>query len=122
MNAKEIGEKLVALCREGRNMEAINELYADDIVSVEAAAPPEGDRTASGKEAVKGKNQWWVENHEVHSAHVGGPFPHGEDRFAVHFRYDVTSKPMGQRFEMEEMGLFTVKDGKVVKEEFFYSM
>ncbi len=124
MNALEIGQKLVAMCREGRNMDAINELYADDVVSVEAMAPPEGgEREMSGIDAVRGKNDWWNENHEVHDASVAGPFPHGDDRFCVHFKFDVTSKPMGgQRFSMEEIGLYSVADGKITKEEFFYTM
>ena len=52
----------------------------------------------------------------------GGPFPHGNDRFCVMFDYDVTNKPSGQRFQMEEVGLYTVADGKISKEEFFYAM
>ena len=73
---------------------------------------------------VKGKNEWWVNNHEVHSSSVKGPFPNG-DRFAVIFNYDVTAKagPMaGQRMKMEEVALYTVKDGKITREEFFYTM
>ena len=124
MSAKEIGEKLVAFCREGKNLESINTLYADDVESVEASAPPAGgDRVTKGKEGVIGKNQWWTENHEVHEASVEGPFPHGDDKFAVIFRYDITSKPMGgARLKMEEVGVFHVKDGKIAREEFFYSM
>ena len=75
-----------------------------------------------GLEAIRGKNEWWFANNEVHSGEVKGPFPHG-DRFAVIFNFDVTSKagPMaGQRFQMEEVGLYTVAGGKIVKEEFFY--
>ena len=56
----------------------------------------------------------------MHSAVVDGPFPH-DDRFAVRFTYDITFKPENKRFPMDEVGLFTVKDGKIVKEEFFYS-
>lgn len=122
MDAMEIGQQLVTCCSEGRNLEAIDTLYAGDIVSVEAADPPEGDREMQGIDAVRGKNQWWLDNHEVHSASVKGPFPHGEDRFAVTFNFDVTNKPSGQRFSMEEVALYTVSDGKVVREEFFYSM
>ena len=51
-----------------------------------------------------------------------GPFPHGSDRFAVYFKYDVTNKPSGRRMQMNEIGLFTVRNGKVSKEEFFYDM
>ena len=105
-----------------RTRQAINELYADDIVSIEAVAPQEGgEQVTNGIEGVLAKNQWFSENHEIHDASVAGPFPH-DDRFAVLFKYDVTHKPSGQRMQMEEVGLFTVADGKVAKEEFFYSM
>lgn len=123
MSAKEIGQKMVALCKEGKNLESINTLYAENIVSVEAAAPPQGgERITEGLEGVRGKNQWWSENHEIHSAKVSGPYPHGEDKFAVRFEYDITNKPSGMRMQMDEVGVFTVKDGKVIREEFFYDM
>ena len=121
MNAKEIGGKLVELCSQGKNMDAIDQLYANDVVSVEAGGPPGMDRTATGKEAVIGKNKWWTDNHEVHAAKCEGPFPH-DDRFAVRFEYDVTNKPSGKRFVMKEVGLFNTKNGKITREEFFYDM
>lgn len=121
MTTHDIGKQLVAFCREGRNLDAIDALYADDVVSVEAGGPAGMDRTTHGKQGAIGKNQWWVENHDVHGASCEGPFPH-DDRFAVRFTYDVTNKPSGQRFTMDEVGLYTVKDGKIVREEFFYSM
>jgi ketosteroid isomerase-like protein len=34
----------------------------------------------------------------------------------------VTAKATGQRFQMEEMALYTVKDGKIVGEQFFYNV
>ncbi len=121
MNANEIGKRLVELCREGKNVECVNTFYAKDVVSIEAAPPPNGgDRVTKGIDAVRGKNEMWAEIHEVHSAGVQGPYPHGEDRFAVRFDYDVTNRPTGQRMQMDEVGLFTVEDGKIVKEEFFY--
>lgn len=122
MSAKEIGQKLVAFCKEGKNLESINTLYSENIESIEASAGPDGNRIAQGIEAVRGKNQWWSENHDIHSANVAGPYPHGEDRFAVRFEYDITNKPSGQRMQMDEVGLFTVEGGKIVKEEFFYDM
>ena len=122
-NAKEIGIRLVELCNQGKNEDAVEELYADDIVSVEAAKGPQFPREVTGKGKILEKNQWWGENHEVHSASVQGPFPHGDDRFAAIFKFDVTSKPMNnQRFQMEEVAVYTVKDGKIVREEFYYDM
>jgi ketosteroid isomerase-like protein len=121
MNASEIGKKLVQFCQEGKNLDSINTLYADDVVSVEAFAPPgTTDRAAKGIEAVRKKHDWWTENHVVHSAETYGPYPHGDDRFAVRFVYDITLKPTGKRTTMDEVAVFTVANGKVVREEFFY--
>lgn len=123
MSAKEIGNKLVAFCNEGKNLESINTLYAENIESIEAGTPPGGrDRTTKGIEGVRGKNQWWTENHEVHSSEVHGPYPHGDDKFAVRFVYDVTNKPSGHRMKMDEVGVFTVANDKVIREEYFYDM
>ena len=36
MNTEEVGKKLVDYCRKGEWMKALNDLYAKDIVSVEA--------------------------------------------------------------------------------------
>jgi hypothetical protein len=119
-----IGKTLVELCKEGKNSEAIDTLYSHHIVSVEAMRGPDHPARVEGIEAVKGKATWWEANHEVHSAEVAGPFPN-EDRFIVRFTYDVTAKtgPMaGKRMMLDEAALYTVKDGKITHEEFFYSM
>jgi ketosteroid isomerase-like protein len=119
MTTLEIGNKLVELCRQGKNHEAIEALYAPDIVSVEAAAMPGSSAETRGREGVFAKSKWWSENHTVHAAGCEGPWPHG-DRFIVRFSYDITHKPSNTRRKMEEAALFTVKDGKIVREEFFY--
>jgi ketosteroid isomerase-like protein len=120
MNTMDIANKLVALCREGRNDEALTSLYAEHAVSVEAGAPPGGDAESKGLQAIRGKGEWWRDNHEVHSASVTGPWPHG-NRFIVGFQVDVTFKPSGQRMKMDEVALYTVENGKIVREEFFYA-
>ena len=121
MSTEKIGSRLVELCKEGRNMDAINELYAEDIVSVEAAEGGGMPRTMEGIDAVRGKTEWWYANNEVHGGEVKGPFNHGDDEFAVFFAMDVTSKESGDRMNFEEVGVYTVKDGKIVREEFFYT-
>lgn len=35
MNTQEVADKLVQLCREGKHEQAIDELYADNVVSKE---------------------------------------------------------------------------------------
>jgi ketosteroid isomerase-like protein len=117
----EIAKKYVALCKEGKNATILDELFVQDTVSVEAGAPPGQERAAKGLEAIRAKSKWWQENHTVHSAEVFGPYPH-DDRFAVRFVYDITHKPSSKRLTMDEVGLFTVSNGKIVKEEFFYTV
>jgi ketosteroid isomerase-like protein len=119
MTTSDIAKKYVSLCKEGKNGLCLDELFAKDAVSVEAAAMPGMDRTAKGLDAIKAKSKTWGENHIVHSAEVAGPFPH-DNRFAVRFAYEVTNKPSGKRFSMDEIGLFTVENGKITREEFFY--
>lgn len=114
-----VAEELVSFCRAGRNMDAINTLYSPDIVSIESMGNEQMPREMKGIDAIRQKNKWWGENNEVHSSVVDGPFI-GEDKFAVYYNYDVTFKPTGQRTPMEEMALYSVKDGKVVREQFFY--
>jgi hypothetical protein len=117
----EIAKRYVELCKAGKNEAILDELFTKDTVSVEAGAPPGQDRTSKGLDAIRAKSKWWTENHTVHKAEVFGPYPHDE-RFAVRFLYDVTNKPSGARITMDEVGLFTVSNGKIVKEEFFYTM
>jgi len=116
-----VANELVALCREGRNLDAIAALYSPHIVSVEPVGSEEMPAEMRGIDAVRGKNESWFDNHDVHSADVAGPFV-GEEQFSVRYDYDVTNRPSGQRMQMSEMALYTVKDGKIVREQFFYHM
>lgn len=114
-------EALAACCREGREAEGLKTLYAPDAVSVEAAPMGgPGSEAVRGLDAIKGKHDWWYGAHEFHSGTVEGPFYHGADRFGLIFDIDVTNKQTKQRLQMKELGLYTVRDGKIVREEFFY--
>ena len=87
--------------------------------SAEAVPPPGRERVVKGLDALRAKSKFFFDNNEVHKSEVLGPYPH-QDRFAVRFVFEVTFKPTGQRRTMDEVGLFTVVDGKIAKEEFFY--
>ena len=115
-----VAEELVSFCKAGRYMDAVNTLYSPDIVSVESMGSETMPREMKGIDAIRGKGEWWADNNEVHSATVTGPFI-GDDQFAVYYSFDSKFKPTGQRNVMEEMALYTVKDGKVVREQFFYN-
>ena len=121
MTTQEVANTLVKLCSQGKFEDATKQLYSPDIVSVEAFAPPGGSRESKGIDAVIAKGKWWAENHEIHSATVEGPLVAGP-YFSTVFKLDVTFKPESRRFKMEEVALYKVADGKIVHEEFFYTM
>jgi SnoaL-like domain len=114
---EEVATKLVDYCRKGEWMKALNDLYAEDIVSVEAREMENMPAEMRGIDQVRGKTEWWEKNMEVHSAKVGGPFV-ARDTFVVQFDIDVTEKASKKRMQMSEIGIYTVKDGKVSHEEF----
>ena len=74
MNAEEVAKKVVELVRKQAWYEALDMLYDDDIVSVEAFSISGGSPETRGKESVRSKIDWWVNATEVHSSIANGPF------------------------------------------------
>ena len=117
MNTEEVAKKLVELCQNGDYEEATKSLYSEDIVSVEPRQMGGMPAEIKGHDAVCKKTEWWIQNHEIHSSKVTGPFV-ARDTFVVRFEVDVTDKSSGERMQVAEVGIYQVKDGKVVREEF----
>ena len=117
MNTEEVAQKVVELVRKQAWHEAVDTLYDKEIVSVEARTTDDSSPETRGIEGVWGKVDWWLENMEVHSFKVHGPFV-AHDRFVVQYDADVTDKSSKQRRQISEVGVYTVKNGKIVREEF----
>jgi ketosteroid isomerase-like protein len=115
MNTQELAKAFTDMCAKGELEAAGKKFWSDDIVSRE---PMSGDMAElKGRKAVEEKSQWWNANHEVHDLKVEGPYVHG-DQFVVRFKSDVT--PKGQkRTRLDEVGLYTVRNGRIVEESFF---
>ncbi|MGH7502731.1 MAG: SnoaL-like domain-containing protein [Longimicrobiales bacterium] len=120
MSVKDVADGLVERCRQGDFLGAVDRFYGDDIVSIEPVGSAEVPAELRGKTAVRGKNEWWDENHQVHSVDVRGPFI-GDNEFAVQYNMDVTNKTNGQRMQMKEVALYEVKGDRIVREQFFYN-
>lgn len=117
MDTKQLATTFTAMCTEGKFDEAGDRFWSEDVVSREAM--PGDAATAKGLAAVKKKGEWWAANHEVHGMKVEGPYVNG-DQFVVRFTMDITPKGR-DRVTMDEVGVYTVKDGKIVDEAFFYA-
>jgi limonene-1,2-epoxide hydrolase len=117
MNTEEVAQKVVELVRKQAWHEALDTLYDKNIVSIEARASEGESPEKRGIDQVRGKTDWWLENMQVHSFKANGPFV-AHDRFVVQYDADVTDKNSNKRMQLSEVGVYTVKDGKIVREEF----
>ncbi|WP_204345687.1 nuclear transport factor 2 family protein [Psychroserpens algicola] len=119
MNTKDVAQKWTQMCREGKNLDCINELYAENIVSREMPGMP--GELVSGKQNVWNKNKEWLDNvSEFHGGQISDPVI-ADNHFTSKMTFDVTFKDRGRQ-QMEEVAVFGVKDGKIASEQFFYSM
>ena len=122
MNTEAVAKRLVALCREFKYEEAQKELYAADAVSIEPEGlPPGALGNAKGLQAIIEKGHQFnamVEN--FHGGTVSDPVVAG-NWFAINMVLDVTFKGR-PRTKMEEVCVYQVRGGKIVKEQFFYDV
>lgn len=118
MSTEEVAARLVNLCRTGKWFEAHQELYSQDAESIEPEGTPWG--SVKGMEAIKKKGEEWGKNIvEMHGGEISEPMVCG-NHFVVKMLSDNTFKDMG-RVKFEELCMYEVADGKIVKEEFFYT-
>ena len=118
MTTTEVANKLVGFCRQGQFEEAMKELYSNDIVSIEPDGAPV--KEVRGMEGVAQKAQHFNDMVEAfHVMEVSDPVV-ADHYFSCSMKMDVTFKG-APRTSMEEICLYKVNDGKIVREEFFFT-
>jgi len=118
MTTKDVANRLYELFKENKWMEAQQELFSNDAESIEPKDSP-GLQSVKGIDAIRKKGEDFnnmVE--EVHGGWVSEPLVAGK-YITVAMGLDCTYKGMGRQ-KMDEIAIYEVKDGKIVKEQFFY--
>lgn len=118
MTTQEVANRMNELFKQYKWAEVQEELFADDAESIEPENSP-GLKSVKGKEAIKKKGDDFnnmVE--EMHGGWVSDPLV-GGNHISFAMGIDATYKGMGRQ-NMEEIAVYEVKDGKIVKEQFFY--
>lgn len=117
MTTKEIAAKFHEYMQQGAFDKIYAELYSPSATSEEA--PGSDWPKAEGMEAIHEKGKKWAETiEEMHGGTTAEPVVAG-NYFTCYMTMDFTPKG-GPRTSMEEIGFYTVKDGKIVSEQFFY--
>jgi ketosteroid isomerase-like protein len=119
MTTLEVANKLVDLCRAGKNMDAVHELYAENIVSVEPAGSRH-ERVEGKANVIQKENEFFSMVEEVHLSEVSDPVV-ADGFFSVRMIMEVSLKGMG-RMKMDEVCVYGVTDGKISFEQFFFRM
>ncbi len=118
METKEIASRLIELCNQGKWDQAQEELYAENCISIESPTGKE-DNIVKGMKAIHAKGEEWAAS--VETMHGGNitDLVVTPNNFSFRQTIDATFKGMG-RVTMEEISVYTVQDGKIVREQFFY--
>jgi hypothetical protein len=120
MTTQDVANRFNELAQTGQWDKVQEELYAENAVSIEPAhAAAMGMGNAEGIEAIKQKGKAFNEMvEEMHGGYSTEPVVAG-NHFSVAMGMDITMKGMG-RSKMDEIAVYEVRDGKIVKEQFFF--
>ena len=118
MTTQEVANTLVNYCRQGQYDQAMQELYAPNIESIEPKGAPM-ERVSGFDEVLKKAEFFNNMVAEFHGNEVSEPIV-ADNFFSCRMKMDATFKE-GGRQSMEEICLYQVENGKIVKEEFFYT-
>lgn len=118
MPTQAIANRLVELCSKGDFETAQNELFSNDCISIEPYSTPDFEKEVKGLDAIKAKGKKWESMvEENYGGNVSQPLIAG-NAFAVTMSMDIKMKGK-DRMSMTELCVYTVKDGKIVSEQFF---
>jgi hypothetical protein len=118
MTTNQIANRLVELCRQGQFETAQKELFAKDAMSIEPMASPAFDKETKGLDAIIEKGKKWESMVDsMNKLEVSEPMV-ASNSFACTMHMDVTMKNK-EHWDMTELCTYTIKDGKIVTEQFF---
>ncbi|OCX52063.1 hypothetical protein BEL04_11190 [Mucilaginibacter sp. PPCGB 2223] len=121
MTTQEVANRYYGLMLENKREQIVDELYGQDIICKEPehALAMGIPTTTRGLEAVKAKAKARAAMiAEIHGDFCSEPLIAG-NFFSVVLGRDLTLKGK-PRMNLQEIGVFEVKEGKIVSEQFFY--
>ena len=117
LTTEAIAHSLMAFCREGKMLEAQTELMHPDCEQIEPKNAPAP--SVQGLAAIQEKERAFIANVEAtHSITISEPLIAGRF-FSIQMQFDMTFRGRG-RMVIEELGVYEVREGKIVREQFFY--
>lgn len=116
---EQVAARYYELAQNGQNDVIKKELYSKEIVSIEPKNNSDLPIVVEGIDAYEKKEEQFYKMYaEIHGGFCSKPLV-TTCHFTCSMGMDVTIN--GERKMKEEVGVFEVKDGKIIKEQFFYN-
>lgn len=119
-NVHDIARDFTDMLRQGQFVAARERFWAADVRSIEPQDLPDGIAAeVSGIDAALAKTIRWFGSRHVHDLSIDGPFVTG-NQFALFLDMMIAGQPSGADQPFTEIAIFTVRDGRIIEERFFY--
>lgn len=120
LSLADIANDYAALVAGGEPLVAAEKYWADDIACFEPdQSQSEEPALAVGKTAALARLTRWLKGNAMSDVLIDGPFITG-DQFALFIDMEITRRATGTREPFSEIATYTVRDGLIVEERFFY--
>ena len=119
-NVQDVARDFTALLRQGQFVAAGNRYWAEAVTSFEPCdLSTDIPANVFGIDAARGKAQFRFGEGCVEDLGIDGPFITG-DQFALFLDMLITDPATATARLFTEIAIFTVRDGQIIEERFFY--
>ncbi|WP_160353971.1 SnoaL-like domain-containing protein [Sphingorhabdus profundilacus] len=116
----DVARDFTAMLRLDQFEAAGEKFWAIDVKSAEPAALSQDiPALVSGREAALRKTRARFAEADIDDLRIDGPFVTG-DQFALFLDMLITDPATGKTQPFAEIAIFTVRDGRIIEERFFY--
>ena len=116
----EVARDFTDMLRQGQFVAARERFWAADIRSIEPHDLPDGTAAeVTGIDAARAKTIRWFGSRRIHDLSIDGPFVTG-NQFALFLDMMIANQPSGTDEPFTEIAIFTVRDGHISEERYFY--
>lgn len=119
-NVTEVARDFTMMLRQGQFMAARERFWATDVRSIDPHDLPGGIAAeVSGIEAARAKISRYLASRNIRDLSIDGPFVTG-NQFALFLDMMIGGKPDVPDEPFTEIAIFTVRDGHISEERYFY--
>lgn len=116
----DIAKEYAAMLAAGEALAAAQRFWAEDITCLAPDQQPSSQPVlATGKAAALARLALWLDSNAAGDVLIDGPFVTG-DQFALFIDMEITRRATGARQPFSEIATYTVRDGQIIEERFFY--